>query len=434
MIRTKYLKYVPAFLFAAVSGLTALNGCSDAANPLGGDQGCSGLDVKSSAQLTVKSFSDAAVSLKAKALEVEAKYLAVCNKMNADLGLDTSKTTAGDACAVLNARIKEAAAKGVTVTANIAFNCTADVKAQADCEGSCNATASCDVRAKCDPAKLVVACMGTCSAQCDVQAPSFMCNGTCKGSCKGTAAVACSGTCEGSCDAPSFEGTCDAGCTAMFSGTCDGMCMGMCDAMNSTGACNGKCVGTCMGKATGKCGAKCTGNFKGGKCTGMCTGSCTADAAISCNGECNGTCSYTPGMATCNGECRGSCAAEVSPPRCEGSIDCMASAECRANCNASASAKLDCSKPAATVVVQGDLKLQQVLEANIGAWAEAVNLTLALKEPAGALAGKTVATFQALGDIGISGAACVASSLKAAGEASVSVNVSVSASASLNAG
>src|SRR5688572_30549938 len=166
MIRTRFLKYVPGFLFIAASGITALNGCSD--NPLdpGGGGGCSGLDVKSSAQLTVKSFSDAAVSLKAKALEVEAKYLAVCNKMNADLGLDTSKTTAADACGVLNARIKTAAAAGVTVTANIAFNCTADVRAQADCEGSCNASVSCDVEAKCEPGKLVVACMGMCSAQC----------------------------------------------------------------------------------------------------------------------------------------------------------------------------------------------------------------------------------------------------------------------------
>ena len=47
---------------------------------------------------------------------------------------------------------------------------------------------------------------------------------------------------------------------------------------------------------------------------------------------------------------------------------------------------------------------------------------------------KSVGTFQALGDIGLSGASCVATSLKAAADASVSVNVSVSASASLNAG
>jgi hypothetical protein len=115
-------------------------------------------------------------------------------------------------------------------------------------------------------------------------------------------------------------------------------------------------------------------------------------------------------------------------------LNCQASAECRANCNASASAKLDCSKPSASVVVQGDVKLQQALEANISAWAEAVNLTIALKDPAAQLAAKSVATFQAIGDIGLSGASCVAASLKAAADASVSVNVSVSASASLSAG
>src|SRR6185503_9594786 len=122
--------------------------------------------------------------------------------------------------------------------------------------------------------------------------------------------------------------------------------------------------------------------------TGMCTGSCTVDAGIMCNGECNGTCSYTPGMATCSGECHGSCSAAASPPRCTGMLNCQASAECRGSCNANASAKVDCSKPQASVVVVGDLKLQQAIEANLTAWAEAVNLTLSLKEPVAALAGK----------------------------------------------
>jgi hypothetical protein len=128
------------------------------------------------------------------------------------------------------------------------------------------------------------------------------------------------------------------------------------------------------------------------------------------------------------------CSAEVSPPRCTGSIDCSASAECRANCSASASAKVDCSKPQASVVISGDLKLQKAVEANLTAWAEAVNLTLSLKEPIAALAGKTEGTFKAVGDIGLSGATCILASVKAAAEASVSVNVSVKASASLSAG
>ena len=79
------------------------------------------------------------------------------------------------------------------------------------------------------------------------------------------------------------------------------------------------------------------------------------------------------------------------------------------------------------------MKLQQAIEANIKDWAEAVNLTIALKDPAVKLAAKGAATFTALGDIGISGTTCVLASAKAAGEASASINVSVSASASLNA-
>jgi hypothetical protein len=175
------------------------------------------------------------------------------------------------------------------------------------------------------------------------------------------------------------------------------------------------------------------GNFKGGKCSGMCTGSCTADAGIACNGECNGTCSYTPGMATCSGECHGSCSAEASPPRCTGMLNCQASAECRGSCDANASAKLDCSKPAASVVVNGDLKLQKAIEAHLSGWAEAVNLTIALKDPATRLAAKSVDTFKAIGDIGISGATCALASVQAAGQASASITVSVNASASLNA-
>jgi hypothetical protein len=115
-------------------------------------------------------------------------------------------------------------------------------------------------------------------------------------------------------------------------------------------------------------------------------------------------------------------------------LSCSASAECRGNCDASASAKLDCSKPAASVSVSGDLKLQQAIEGNLAAWAEAVNLTIALKDPAAALAGKTLATFKAIGDIGLSGATCVAASLQTAASAEAHINVSVSASASLNAG
>jgi hypothetical protein len=58
-------------------------------------------------------------------------------------------------------------------------------------------------------------------------------------------------------------------------------------------------------------------------------------------------------------------------------------------------------------------------------------MTLDLSQNVEAIASKTAATFTAIGDIGISGAACVASSLTAVGSASASLSVSVSASASV---
>ncbi len=430
MMRMQFLKYVPGALIAAGSVAMAINGCA-AAKDL--QAGCDGLDVNVSAQLTVKAFADACTTLESRAKDVEAKFLAACNAMNSTLGEDTTQTTADKACAVLKARIDKAAAAGVTVTVQFAANCTANVDVQADCEAQCDAKASCDVKASCEPGKLVVACNGSCDAQCDVRAPDFACMGSCEGACTVSANAMCSGTCEGSCDAPMFEGTCDVGCTASFSGTCEGTCDGMCDGTAMMGTCNGKCQGTCTGKATGTCAATCTGVYTGPKCMGMCNGKCTVTGNAMCSGSCNGTCSYTPGTAMCTGECHGTCSAETKPPRCTGTVDCTASAECRGSCNASAKASIDCSHPVATVSVVGDLKLQQALEANIGKWAEAVNLLASLKDPLAQLGGKGVATFQALGDIGTAGISCVGSALSATASASTSIMVSVNASASISA-
>jgi hypothetical protein len=82
----------------------------------------------------------------------------------------------------------------------------------------------------------------------------------------------------------------------------------------------------------------------------------------------------------------------------------------------------------------GDAELQAALSAHIQDFGEAVNLALALKDPIAEVAGKTIGAFQAIGDVGVSGAACMASSLSAAVEAQASISVSVSASASVNAG
>jgi len=272
MTKRKGFKFLSGAVLAGAIAVVAVTngGCSAAA---GAASGCSGLDVKATAQANVKAWADAVVALDGAATKVEGEWLGVCNKINADLGLDTSKTTAKDACGVLNAYIQADVQKGITLTLTVSPpSCKADVVLQANCEATCQASATCDVKANCTGGEVVVDCKGTCDAQCDVTEPSFMCNGTCKGECSASAAVQCMGECTGSCSAPMWTGTCDAGCTANFSGTCGGMCMGMCDGMNSTGSCAGKCTGMCSAKASGSCTATCMGMFTGGTCSGMCTG------------------------------------------------------------------------------------------------------------------------------------------------------------------
>jgi hypothetical protein len=408
--------------------------CSSKDDGTGAPASCSGLDTSVRAQATVRAYAEAVTSLRERALDVEARFLSVCNDINGDLGLDTSKTTAAEACGILKKRVQDAAKNGVSVEVTIDFNCQADFKAQADCEAACQVDADCDIQAKCKGGEVVVECNGKCSGQCDVTAPSVDCHGSCQGSCSADIDARCMAECEGTCTAPKFDGTCDAGCTAGFEGSCQGTCKGQCDGKDASGECSGTCKGTCTGTASGHCEAECKGKFSGGKCEGTCTGSCVTHGEAMCDGSCNGTCTYDPGSATCKGTCHGECDAEVSPPTCTGKLDCTASAECHSSCQAQASAKVDCPPPRATVVVVGDAELAAALSAHIQDFGAAVNLTLALKDPIADAAGKTVDAFKAVGEIGLSGAACLTSSLQAAVDAQASITVSVEASASVSAG
>jgi hypothetical protein len=94
---------------------------------------------------------------------------------------------------------------------------------------------------------------------------------------------------------------------------------------------------------------------------------------------------------------------------------------------------VNCPPPAATLRVTGDTALDSALRAHFKDFATAVNLTLALKDPVANVAGKTIDAFSALGDVGVSGAACMASSIDAAVKAQASISVSVQASASVQA-
>lgn len=437
MVRTRIVKFVPALLFAAPLAVTVINGCSAAKEAQQAAAGCDGLSASvNNAQATLLAFAQASADLNAAAAKVQAKFLAACNAINGELGLDTTKTTAADACAILHAKVQAIAAAGGTVTVTVTPNCTVDLAAQASCEGKCSANASCDVTAHCTGGEVVVQCNGGCSGQCDVTKPDFACMGSCEGTCTSDLMVSCMGTCEGSCTAPTFEGTCDVGCTAMFEGKCGGMCNGMCDGTATTGTCTGTCKGTCSAMATGSCQAQCMGKFSGGKCTGMCTGSCTASGGIQCSGHCNGTCKYTPPSAMCQGECHGMCDAQVSPPTCTGSVDCMATAECHGSCQASAQANVDCSRPQVDITITGNddaILLSAAVHKHLVEWGEAWSLFKTLQTPVSNLGGKTIAAFSAIGDVGVGGVTCLSSSLAVVGQASASVQVSVSVSATFSA-
>jgi hypothetical protein len=429
---------VPGLILVSLVALAALtNGGCSAANTAGQlAQGCDGLDLTVKAQATVKAWVNAVAELDAAASKAEAAWLTVCNEMNADLGLDTSKTTASDACGVLEAHINTDVTNGVTISVTVDPGaCEVDLNAQAKCEASCSASASCDVNANCTGGEVVVDCNGSCSGQCDVTAPSFVCMGTCKGECTASAGVSCSGECTGTCDAPTWSGYCDAGCTDVnFVGQCGGTCMGTCMGTTTNGVCSGTCMGACSAKATGMCHATCTGQFSGGQCTGMCTGKCNVSAGATCSGSCNGTCSYMPGSASCTGECHGMCSAQVSPPTCTGTLNCMGSAECHGDCQAQASANVTCAPPQVTTQIMGDDALNATYVAHQADLGTAVNLTLAVKDPIGALAAKTATTFQALGDIGAAGVGCVAAQAQVIAHMQASIQVSVSISAKVTAG
>jgi hypothetical protein len=431
MIHPKSFRLVPGLFLAGLVGIGALtNGCSAVNNAENASKGCDGLSSGSEADVSVKAWVGALNALNTAATGVQAQWLQVCNDINGDLALDTSKTNADDACNVLKAYIDaEKANLSITLTVSPP-QCQADISVQANCDAECAAAANCDVTASCTGGEVVVACNGSCSAECDVTDPTVMCNGTCMGECSASAAVSCTGECTGSCDAPTWTGTCDAGCTASFSGSCGGNCTGMCDSATASGTvCKGMCVGTCSAKATGSCSAQCTGKFSGGTCSGMCTGSCNVQAGAMCSGTCKGSCAVTPGSASCNGTCHGTCTGTASPPTCTGTLNCNVNAKCHADCQAQANASLHCSQPTLTVAVTGDDLLLASFNARQEELAAALQATTQLATPIMDVAGQTATVF---GDVSAAGVACIASQATLVTSVSVNIKVSVSASATVN--
>ena len=80
----------------------------------------------------------------------------------------------------------------------------------------------------------------------------------------------------------------------------------------------------------------------------------------------------------------------------------------------------------------GDEALAASFQLRLVELGNAAAQTLALTAPVAAVGGRTLDTFSALGDVGLSGASCLASELQVAATASAHVQVCVSAQATVS--
>lgn len=154
-------------------------------------------------------------------------------------------------------------------------------------------------------------------------------------------------SCEAECDinAECTPGSVEARCTGgELTVKCMGECSGSCDgSANVAVSCNGTCSGDCAGECDGTA-------QNGGSCSGV------------CNGQCRGSCEIDAGAtASCEGECRGSCTGTATAPKCTAELDppeCELEGDCQASCDASASAKAECTPPAVSVDGDAGFELQ----------------------------------------------------------------------------
>jgi hypothetical protein len=354
----------------------------------------------------LKASTAAAVELKGFADQIDADLKSGCGGIAKDLGAGSDFKDGKSACDAAIKAIGDTKAK-LGASAKLALvikppRCQADMNVYADCAGKCDVSATGGkAKVECEPGKLSGKCDANCEGSCDVQA-----------------GAKCDGTCSGSCD-------------AAMKGSCSGKCNGKCDGKDSKGA---ACTGTCDGK--------CEGGTVSGECKGKCGGECKLKASAKCEGTCSGKCTTEFKEPKCNGE--------ITPPK--------VSADCKAHCDSSVSAKMECTPAQVGVTATGatDAKALETLKATLEK-----NLPLVLKVSIGmgnqattiAANAKTVLQGTVSGMASIAGTgggnaalttgrltACLGDTFKgaigAAGslQANVSVSVNVSASASGSAG
>ena len=379
--------------------------------------------VDASIKGSFSAFANAASDLSAVATGSIADMTVACQNIALDMGAaaDDPKV-AGKVgveamtawCTLAKAQISATFSGSASLATNLAIDftpprCSASLSATANCQASCNVDAKCDVKA--NPPK----CMG------------------------GTLTVECGGSCTAS-------GSAELSCT----GSCTGGCSGSCKASGGAKVdCMGKCEGTCTAGATGGATAAGTGIQADGSCNGQCDGTCTLDVdapKIECMGVCDGKCDATcKGSADVKVKCDGKCDVEATPLKCEGgtlSGGCDVDASCQGSCNASASAKAECTPPSVTVTAtakaalsaDAQIQLQTALaslEANLPKIlvvlrARGANFTASLD--AAVTAG---VTLTGSGKLGAKGAVCGVLIADTVGTASVNFAASLGAATSL---
>jgi hypothetical protein len=372
------------------SGRGDTQGGGGLAAQCGGDFG-----VSASAQ-KLEVFLSASADFMSTAAELESSLLAACTDMGKELGVPEAEMQARGndpavkvACAAASAKL-QSELQGLRAEAKLDLDvvatpprCEVSMDAYAKCAGECDATV--------DPGKLELECKGG-----EVV-------GQCSGECKGECHVEAEGKCGGEC-----QGTCEGGCQ----GTCNGACDGKCSAKNAQGQCEGKCDGTCSGTCSAKC-----------------------------KGECKGEC-WVSGKAACVGECKGGCSVAYTEPRCTGEVQPpQVDAQCKASCDAKLSAKAECEPGQAKVVMSGKVdsnieeraaKVRAAVEGGFGAILAARGKLERLNANASAMVKAGQEVPGAVGDLGLSAAACATQAAAGIVRASASVSVSFEASASIS--
>jgi hypothetical protein len=201
-----------------------------------------------------------------------------------------------------------------------------NVEASAKCEAKVGAACT----AQCTPVNFELACHGELQASCEGECTATL--PSCQGSCEGD----CNAECE--IDPPSFQ--CEGSCKA----DCEGSCSGHCSAQTNQAECEGSCKATCSSECTAKCtgtpgSAECSG-----KCQASCQGSCSAEAHMDCQIRCQ-----SRGYAQCQSRLQGGCTAQCSQP--EGALFCDSNyvdhggnlAECKAAIDAFIKAHIQAS-------------------------------------------------------------------------------------------